>query len=103
MMPRRSYGVSLVVCFLQLRRHFETDTLPWIQRLRQKDQELQRRLLKVLSCSSVVAGVEVKGEPVASGLHFRNVIQKSLVHDDSQDWTCTCDLEDSAVAFFRGD
>lgn len=34
--------------FQQLRRHFETDTLPWIQRLRQKEQELQRRLLKVL-------------------------------------------------------
>ncbi len=32
---------------LQLRRHFETDTLPWIQRLHQKEQELQRRLLKV--------------------------------------------------------
>jgi nuclear pore complex protein Nup54 len=30
-----------------LRRHFETDTLPWIQRLHQKEQELQRRLLKV--------------------------------------------------------
>lgn len=32
---------------LQLQRHFQADTLPWIQRMRQKEQGLQRRLLRV--------------------------------------------------------
>ncbi|KAH9567533.1 hypothetical protein CY35_03G031800 [Sphagnum magellanicum] len=41
-----------------LRRHFETDTLPWIQRLHQKEQELQRRLLKVVR---IVEALEGKG------------------------------------------
>lgn len=50
-----------LVVYLQLRRHFETDTLPWVQRLHQKEQELQRRLLKVrlplipsYGCTSVI-------------------------------------------------
>ncbi|CAK9137337.1 unnamed protein product [Ilex paraguariensis] len=30
-----------------LQRHFQADTLPWIERLRQKEQGLQRRLLRV--------------------------------------------------------
>ncbi|KAG0587683.1 hypothetical protein KC19_2G183300 [Ceratodon purpureus] len=41
-----------------LRRHFETDTLPCIQRLRQKEQELQRRLLKIMR---MVEALEGKG------------------------------------------
>eukprot|EP00249_Psilotum_nudum_P009678 c22089_g1_i1 orf=736-2061(-) len=41
-----------------LRRHFEIDTLPWIQRLRQKEQELQRRLLKAMR---IVEALEGKG------------------------------------------
>ncbi|XP_024385739.1 nuclear pore complex protein NUP54 [Physcomitrium patens] len=41
-----------------LRRHFETDSLPWIQRLRQKEQELQRRLLKIMR---MVEALEGKG------------------------------------------
>lgn len=42
----------LVMGCVQLRRHFETDTLPWLQRLHQKEQELQRRTLKVHSCTN---------------------------------------------------
>ncbi|MBA0556496.1 hypothetical protein Golob_026592, partial [Gossypium lobatum] len=30
-----------------LQRHFQAETLPWIQRMRQKEQSLQRRLLKL--------------------------------------------------------
>ncbi|KAG0586846.1 hypothetical protein KC19_2G122000 [Ceratodon purpureus] len=41
-----------------LRRHFETDTLPWLQRLHQKEQELQRRTLKIMR---MVEGLEGKG------------------------------------------
>lgn len=32
---------------LQLQRHFQADTLPRIERLKQKEQGLQRRLLRV--------------------------------------------------------
>ncbi|GBG85038.1 hypothetical protein CBR_g39502 [Chara braunii] len=42
----------------QLQRHFEVDTMPWIQRLRQKEQELQRRLLHVMR---IVEAFEVRG------------------------------------------
>jgi nuclear pore complex protein Nup54 len=45
-----------------LRRHFETDTLPWIQRLRQKEQELQRRSVKVMK---MVDALEGKGVHMA--------------------------------------
>lgn len=33
--------------YMQLQRHFQTDTLPWIQKLKHKEQGLQRRLLRV--------------------------------------------------------
>ncbi|CAM6095407.1 unnamed protein product [Calypogeia fissa] len=39
-----------------LHRHFDTDTLPWIQRLRQKEQELQRRLVKVMKYVEALEG-----------------------------------------------
>ncbi|XVE74795.1 hypothetical protein DITRI_Ditri12bG0047000 [Diplodiscus trichospermus] len=41
-----------------LRRHFQAETLPWIQRLRQKEQSLQRRLLKMMR---IVEALEGKG------------------------------------------
>eukprot|EP00850_Spirogloea_muscicola_P007167 SM000035S13147 [mRNA] locus=s35:835559:837873:+ [translate_table: standard] len=44
-----------------LRRHFETDTLPWIQRLRLQEQALQRRLLRMMR---IVEALEQKGQRV---------------------------------------
>ncbi|ERN10010.1 nuclear pore complex protein NUP54 isoform X1 [Amborella trichopoda] len=41
-----------------LERHFQVDTLPWIQRMRQKEQGLQRRLLRVMR---IVEALEGKG------------------------------------------
>ncbi|XP_022776310.1 nuclear pore complex protein NUP54-like isoform X1 [Durio zibethinus] len=41
-----------------LQRHFQADTLPWIQRMRQKEQSLQRRLLKMMR---IVEALEGKG------------------------------------------
>ncbi|KAI5062805.1 hypothetical protein GOP47_0021352 [Adiantum capillus-veneris] len=41
-----------------LQRHFEIDTVPWMQKLRQKEQELQRKLLKMMR---VVEALEGKG------------------------------------------
>ncbi|XP_030449314.2 nuclear pore complex protein NUP54 [Syzygium oleosum] len=41
-----------------LQRHFQADTLPWIQRMRQKEQGLQRRLLRVMR---IVEAMESKG------------------------------------------
>ncbi|PIA51189.1 hypothetical protein AQUCO_01100193v1 [Aquilegia coerulea] len=41
-----------------LQRHFQADTLPWIQRMRQKEQGLQRRLLRVMR---IVEALEGKG------------------------------------------
>ncbi|KAE9454233.1 hypothetical protein C3L33_13866, partial [Rhododendron williamsianum] len=41
-----------------LQRHFQADTLPWIERLRQKEQGLQRRLLRVMR---IVEALEGKG------------------------------------------
>lgn len=41
-----------------LQRHFEIDTVPRIQRLRQKERELQRRLLKMMR---IVEALESKG------------------------------------------
>lgn len=41
-----------------LQRHFEVETVPWIQKLRQKEQELQRKLLKMMR---IVEGLEDKG------------------------------------------
>lgn len=41
-----------------LQRHFQADTLPWIQRMRLKEQGLQRRLLRVMR---IVEAMESKG------------------------------------------
>ncbi|XVF85242.1 hypothetical protein PTKIN_Ptkin17bG0102100 [Pterospermum kingtungense] len=41
-----------------LQWHFQAETLPWIQRLRQKEQSLQRRLLKMMR---IVEALEGKG------------------------------------------
>ncbi|XP_004502306.1 nuclear pore complex protein NUP54 [Cicer arietinum] len=41
-----------------LQRHFQADTLPWIQRLKQKEQILQQRLLRVMR---IVEALEGKG------------------------------------------
>ncbi|CAL5349694.1 hypothetical protein CsSME_00036717 [Camellia sinensis var. sinensis] len=41
-----------------LQRHFQADTLPWIERMRQKEQGLQRRLLRVMR---IVEALEGKG------------------------------------------
>ncbi|KAK8627523.1 hypothetical protein V6N13_135132 [Hibiscus sabdariffa] len=41
-----------------LQRHFQAETLPWIQRMRQKEQSLQRRLLKMMR---IVEALEGKG------------------------------------------
>ncbi|KAG4920049.1 hypothetical protein JHK84_048893 [Glycine max] len=41
-----------------LQRHFQADTLPWIQRLKQKEQILQQRLLRVMR---IVEALEEKG------------------------------------------
>ncbi|KAH7519021.1 hypothetical protein JRO89_XSUnG0152000 [Xanthoceras sorbifolium] len=37
-----------------LQRHFQAETLPWIQRMRQKEQSLQRRLLRVGTVSALL-------------------------------------------------
>ncbi|KAG6573649.1 Nuclear pore complex protein NUP54, partial [Cucurbita argyrosperma subsp. sororia] len=49
-----------------LQRHFLADTLPWIQRLKQKEQGLQRRLLRMMR---VVEALESKGcrVPIMTG------------------------------------
>ncbi|CAA0832662.1 Nuclear pore complex protein NUP54 [Striga hermonthica] len=41
-----------------LQRHFQADTLPWIQRMQQKEQGLQRRLLRVMR---IIEALESKG------------------------------------------
>ncbi|KAL3511426.1 hypothetical protein ACH5RR_030827 [Cinchona calisaya] len=41
-----------------LQRHFQADTFPWIQRMRQKEQGLQRRLLRVMR---IIEALEGKG------------------------------------------
>ncbi|KAJ4752027.1 Nuclear pore complex protein Nup54 [Rhynchospora pubera] len=41
-----------------LQRHFQADTLPWIQRLKQQELALQRRLLKIMK---IVEALENKG------------------------------------------
>ncbi|KAI7998909.1 Nuclear pore complex protein NUP54 [Camellia lanceoleosa] len=41
-----------------LQRHFQADTLPWIERMRQKEHGLQRRLLRVMR---IVEALEGKG------------------------------------------
>ncbi|KAK6160391.1 hypothetical protein DH2020_003772 [Rehmannia glutinosa] len=41
-----------------LQRHFQADTLPWIQRMQQKEQGLQRRLLRIMR---IVEALESKG------------------------------------------
>ncbi|KAJ7521568.1 hypothetical protein O6H91_19G060200 [Diphasiastrum complanatum] len=41
-----------------LQRHFQVDTIPWIERLKQKERELQRRLLRVMR---IVEALEGKG------------------------------------------
>lgn len=39
-----------------LQRHLQTDTLPWIQKLKRKEQELQRRLIKVMRIVEMLEG-----------------------------------------------
>ncbi|KAG4208346.1 hypothetical protein ERO13_A03G127000v2 [Gossypium hirsutum] len=39
-----------------LQRHFQAETLPWIQRMRQKEQSLQRRLLKMMRILEALEG-----------------------------------------------
>ncbi|TKY47754.1 Nuclear pore complex protein NUP54 [Spatholobus suberectus] len=39
-----------------LQRHFQADTLPWIQRLKQKEQILQQRLLRVMRTVEALEG-----------------------------------------------
>ncbi|KAM1171037.1 hypothetical protein FF1_021459 [Malus domestica] len=39
-----------------LQRHFQADTLPWIERMRQKEQGLQRRLLRVMRILEALEG-----------------------------------------------
>lgn len=63
-----------------LQRHFEIDTIPWMQRLRQKEQELQRKLLKMMR---VVEALEGKGfrMPLTKGeaqlsVRLRNLAQE---------------------------
>ncbi|KAL3649880.1 Nuclear pore complex protein Nup54 [Castilleja foliolosa] len=41
-----------------LQRHYQADTLPWIQRMQQKEQGLQRRLLRVMR---IIEALESKG------------------------------------------
>ncbi|KAL6567886.1 Nuclear pore complex protein Nup54 [Orobanche gracilis] len=41
-----------------LQRHFQADTLPWIQRMQHKEQGLQRRLLRVMR---IIEALESKG------------------------------------------
>lgn len=41
-----------------LQRHFQVDTLPWIQRMKLKEQELRRRLLRLMR---IVEALEGKG------------------------------------------
>ncbi|KAL1550440.1 Nuclear pore complex protein Nup54 [Salvia divinorum] len=41
-----------------LQRHFQADTLPWIQRMQQKEQVLQRRLLRAMR---IIEALEGKG------------------------------------------
>ncbi|KAE8688175.1 Nuclear pore complex protein NUP54 [Hibiscus syriacus] len=41
-----------------LQRHFQAETLPWIERMRQKEQSLQRRLLRMMR---IVEALEGKG------------------------------------------
>lgn len=41
-----------------LQRHLQADTLPWVQRMKHKEQGLQRRLLRV---SRIVEALEFKG------------------------------------------
>ncbi|TXG56064.1 hypothetical protein EZV62_017377 [Acer yangbiense] len=44
-----------------LQRHFQAETLPWIQRMRQKEQSLQRRLLRVGTMMRIIEALEGKG------------------------------------------
>ncbi|KAF3622382.1 Nuclear pore complex protein NUP54 [Capsicum chinense] len=39
-----------------LQRHFQADTLPWIERMRHKEQGLQRRLLRVMRILEALQG-----------------------------------------------
>ncbi|XP_071929583.1 nuclear pore complex protein NUP54-like isoform X2 [Coffea arabica] len=43
---------------LKLQRHFQADTFPWIRRMQQKEQSLQRRLLRVMR---IIEALEGKG------------------------------------------
>ncbi|KAF2292877.1 hypothetical protein GH714_029562 [Hevea brasiliensis] len=39
-----------------LQRHFQAETLPWIERMRQKEQSLQRRLLRIMRIMEALEG-----------------------------------------------
>ncbi|KAF2286505.1 hypothetical protein GH714_017429 [Hevea brasiliensis] len=39
-----------------LQRHFHAETLPWIERMRQKEQSLQRRLLRIMRIMEALEG-----------------------------------------------
>ncbi|GLJ40470.1 hypothetical protein SUGI_0833900 [Cryptomeria japonica] len=60
-----------------LERHFQVDTLTWIQRLRQKEKELQRCLLRVMR---IVEALEGKGFhiPTTRGETFLGVQLRTL-------------------------
>ncbi|KAH7292665.1 hypothetical protein KP509_29G080400 [Ceratopteris richardii] len=65
-----------------LQRHFEVDTIPWMQRLRQKEQELQRKLLKMMRVVEALEGKGfrmplTKGEAQLSG-RLRNLAQQLI-------------------------
>ncbi|KAG6555359.1 hypothetical protein Mapa_002585 [Marchantia paleacea] len=73
-----------------LHRHFDTDTVPWIQRLRHKEQELQRRLLKVMR---IVEALEGKG--------FRMPLTKGEAKVGEQLRTLTRQLQGSTAELPR--
>ncbi|TXG56066.1 hypothetical protein EZV62_017379 [Acer yangbiense] len=58
-----------------LQRHFQAETLPWIQRMRQKEQSLQRRLLRVGTVSAMMRIIEALAE-LAIGKGYRLPLMK---------------------------
>ncbi|KAG8498635.1 hypothetical protein CXB51_005190 [Gossypium anomalum] len=66
-----------------LQRHFQAETLPWIQRLRQKEQSLQRRLLRMMRILEALEGKGcrvplMKGELKGSGAELSRRVQNLL-------------------------
>ncbi|KAG8365912.1 hypothetical protein BUALT_Bualt17G0021300 [Buddleja alternifolia] len=56
--PQLAQGFKDLSQRLKLQRHFQADTLPSIQRMQQKEQGLQRRLLRVMR---IIEALEGKG------------------------------------------